>query len=170
MIARVFSLMMLAVIACPASAAQVTWLLEDVTFEDGGEATGSFVYDDVAGTYLNIKIVTTSVGPFQGFDTAAFPSRVGVQEPTRFTVAGSAADGSQSVLGLFWDVSLVGVNSGTVGITTIPNLSRASVETNGDLSRLVYGGQIRAVPLPAAAWLFGSGLIGLVGVAKRKQS
>lgn len=27
-----------------------------------------------------------------------------------------------------------------------------------------------AVPVPAAAWLFGSGLIGLVGIARRKQS
>jgi hypothetical protein len=26
------------------------------------------------------------------------------------------------------------------------------------------------VPVPAAAWLFGSGLLGLVGVARRKQS
>ena len=25
-----------------------------------------------------------------------------------------------------------------------------------------------AVPVPAAAWLFGSGLLGLVGVARRK--
>ena len=26
------------------------------------------------------------------------------------------------------------------------------------------------VPVPAAVWLFGSGLLGLVGVARRKQS
>jgi len=26
------------------------------------------------------------------------------------------------------------------------------------------------VPIPAAVWLFGSGLIGLLGVARRKQS
>jgi len=26
------------------------------------------------------------------------------------------------------------------------------------------------VPVPAAVWLFGSGLIGLVGVARRKRS
>jgi hypothetical protein len=29
---------------------------------------------------------------------------------------------------------------------------------------------VPAVPVPAAAWLFGSGLIGLVGVARRKKS
>ena len=30
--------------------------------------------------------------------------------------------------------------------------------------------QVSAVPVPAAAWLFGSGLLGLVGVARRKNS
>ena len=29
--------------------------------------------------------------------------------------------------------------------------------------------QVNAVPIPAAAWLFGSGLLGLVGVARRRR-
>jgi hypothetical protein len=29
---------------------------------------------------------------------------------------------------------------------------------------------VSAVPVPAAVWLFGSGLLGLAGVARRKQS
>ena len=29
---------------------------------------------------------------------------------------------------------------------------------------------ITAVPVPAAVWLFGSGLIGLVGIARRKKA
>jgi hypothetical protein len=29
---------------------------------------------------------------------------------------------------------------------------------------------VSAVPVPAAAWLFGSGLIGLIGIARRKKS
>ena len=32
------------------------------------------------------------------------------------------------------------------------------------------GVQISAVPVPAAVWLFGSGLIGLIGVARRKKA
>jgi hypothetical protein len=34
----------------------------------------------------------------------------------------------------------------------------------------VQSGDVSTVPVPAAAWLFGSGLLGLVGVARRKQS
>ncbi len=33
----------------------------------------------------------------------------------------------------------------------------------------VYDGNISAVPVPAAVWLFGSGLLGLVGMARRKK-
>ena len=31
-------------------------------------------------------------------------------------------------------------------------------------------GQLQAVPIPAAAWLFGSGLLGLIGIARRKKA
>ena len=33
----------------------------------------------------------------------------------------------------------------------------------------VYNGTVSAIPLPAAAWLFGSALLGLVTVARRKR-
>ena len=34
----------------------------------------------------------------------------------------------------------------------------------------VQSGDVSAVPVPAAVWLFGSGLLGLIGVAKRKRA
>ena len=34
----------------------------------------------------------------------------------------------------------------------------------------VQSGDVGAVPVPAAAWLFGSGLLGLIGVARRKKA
>ena len=33
-----------------------------------------------------------------------------------------------------------------------------------------YGIEISQVPIPAAIWLFGSGLLGLVGIARRKKA
>jgi len=33
----------------------------------------------------------------------------------------------------------------------------------------VQSGDVSAVPVPAAAWLFGSGLLGLIGIARRKK-
>lgn len=41
---------------------------------------------------------------------------------------------------------------------------------SSSLTTTTAGATINAVPIPAAIWLFGSGLIGLVGVARRKKS
>ena len=40
--------------------------------------------------------------------------------------------------------------------------------TNQAAAWAVYSGDVSAVPVPAAVWLFGSGLIGLIGLARRK--
>ena len=39
-----------------------------------------------------------------------------------------------------------------------------------DNDYLVWKGTVNAVPVPAAVWLFGSGLLGLVGIARRKKA
>jgi len=40
--------------------------------------------------------------------------------------------------------------------------------TFDDISNLAALGPMQAVPVPAAVWLFGSGLVGIIGVARRK--
>jgi len=39
----------------------------------------------------------------------------------------------------------------------------------GELEGILSTANVSAVPVPAAVWLFGSGLIGLVGLARRKK-
>jgi hypothetical protein len=51
-----------------ASADGVTWDLVGVTFDDGGTASGSFVYDAVSNTVSDVNI-TTSAGTAFGGDT-----------------------------------------------------------------------------------------------------
>ncbi len=41
-----------------------TWYLDNVTFDDGGQATGSFVYDSVTNTYSNMNIDVTPGSTF----------------------------------------------------------------------------------------------------------
>jgi hypothetical protein len=41
---------------------------------------------------------------------------------------------------------------------------------NGVTGNWTITGVVSAVPVPAAAWLFGSGLLGLVGVARRRRA
>lgn len=43
-------------------------------------------------------------------------------------------------------------------------------ETNSSVTSTSFSGSIQAVPLPAAAWLFGSALLGFVGISRRNKS
>ena len=49
-----------------ASAKPVTWVLQGVTFSDGGTASGSFVYDADTNTYSSVNITTTTTGTYTG--------------------------------------------------------------------------------------------------------
>lgn len=54
----------------------------------------------------------------------------------------------------------------------LPYFDANTDSTDNGLSRTSFQGGLAytaVVPVPAAAWLFGSGLIGLVGLARRKQ-
>ena len=42
-------------------------------------------------------------------------------------------------------------------------------KTNTFYAWAVFTGDVSAVPVPAAVWLFGSGLLALVGVARRRR-
>ena len=48
-------------------------------------------------------------------------------------------------------------------------LQDTTIKTNDNYAWAVQSGDISAVPIPAAIWLFSSGLIGLIGLARRKN-
>lgn len=86
--------------------------------------------------------------------------------------AGSLLSGTFSSL---YVLSLGGANGqfgGDVvytGGTLMGNLTGGRIEGTFTGSSLVAKlGSVAVVPVPAAAWLFGSGLIGLIGIARRK--
>ena len=47
-------------LAPTALAVPIEWTLADVTFDDGGTASGSFVHEADTGVYSNVRIVTTA--------------------------------------------------------------------------------------------------------------
>lgn len=66
-----------------------------------------------------------------------------------------------------------------LGVTVDTNLTGVSVDFGDDYVIFTWNEQAItignylsasfAVPIPAAAWLFGSGLVGLIGIARRKK-
>ncbi|PPD35544.1 MAG: hypothetical protein CTY19_00380 [Methylomonas sp.] len=49
-------------------------------------------------------------------------------------------------------------------------LQTDSLKSNGGFAIAVRNGDVAPIPVPAAAWLFGSGLLGLVGMRRNKAS
>lgn len=162
-------------------AAPITWVLEDVTFEDGAIATGSFVFDADSNSVLdwNIGVSGGDVWVFPDFSytpatiTAIGVFQAGAGQSLQFFVDGNAPGGTPEsrLLSLTTDTALTNAG-GSVSLlsqVSTPDGMFESVECyNCNPFRLIVSGTLTAIPLPAAFWLFGSGLIGLIGLARRR--
>ena len=67
-----------------------------------------------------------------------------------------------------------GVGTTCTGITTVMDngpFQGSKVSFSGDIhsGTVPFSGGSAAVPIPAAAWLFGSGLVGLAGISRRRK-
>ena len=57
---RLIPICVFALLSSAANAVPITWTLQNVVFEDGGTASGSFVYDAVTGIASAANIQTSS--------------------------------------------------------------------------------------------------------------
>jgi hypothetical protein len=81
---------------------------------------------------------------------------IGVEQETEGAAGAIAALGGEFIGGAGWEACQP------------PNcIAGAAVTQAGDI--LTYA-DMTVVPVPAAVWLFGSGLLGLVGISRRKKS
>ena len=124
---------------------------------------------------MSIQLVDGGSFSLGSIDLAEYNGMTTTAPPT-VELEGIKADGSGSVFRTF---TLDGIKDGaggqddfetfffTDGVTNeFTNL--ASVEIRSDLFSMDNLNVISAVPIPAAAWLFMSGLIALVAISKRK--
>ena len=114
------------------------------------ETTGltfDFVADTAPFTY-SATLSDLSETPFFGFDflylsiTTATDTVDSIVGPGSFTFA--------AIPGETYFANIFGTGGGTVGAG-------------------LFGLEIAAVPIPPALWLFGSGLLGLIGISRRKK-
>jgi hypothetical protein len=71
----------------------------------------------------------------------------------------------------YWSSTEDASNSSAAWSLSFQGGGQSSVaKINNFAAWAVHNGDVSAVPVPAAFWLFGSGLLGLVGMARRKKA
>jgi PEP-CTERM motif len=173
----VLALFVLFCVPSIASADGVPWVLTGVTFDDGGTASGSFVYDALTNTYSAINVTTTAGITFAGATYTSL-SNVAGSSNTGFLFGPNSGDltGASFLMWLF-DAPLT--NSGGIVQVSLPppTDSIEALCANSDCStfssRSVTGGEVVgtavATPEPATFSLVGMGLVALLaGAAIRK--
>jgi hypothetical protein len=157
-----------------AYAIPVTWTLDDVTFDDGGTAFGSYTYDSATDAFSNISVTTTGTGgvfPSALYEDACnvstcHPDLAGLQVVLEKVFG---PDDIESLFVLRLEGSMTN-SGGTLDLATGSDCGESSCEVDFILrTRAIVSGSVSAVPIPAAAWLFGTALAGL-GWIRRKQT
>jgi hypothetical protein len=160
-----------------AQAITIEWTLNDVVFTDGGTASGSFLYDTDTSTYSNVSIVTTA-GSIRSGETyenpawawgniglavtpVALPDYTGAPGLLLIFTGGPLTDPSATynLLSGYQAESVCAAAACDAGLSASGARS-IPVGLGGTLTGTV-------IPIPAALWLFGSGL-GLLGWFRRR--
>lgn len=170
-----FGLAAMPALGAGAQAAPVTWSLQDVVFEDGGVATGSFVFDADTGVFSEINVTTTmgSVLDGESYDIPLpvsggneqfliFANSAGVADFTGFNVIAIQLSDQMTNLGGMIALSIAGF---TFEYTCVDSDCLGPADP---LRRLSSGYITSEVPAPAALPLFAIGLAGL-GAHLRKR-
>jgi len=151
-------------VAGPAMAGPLTWTLSNVTFDDGGTASGSFTYDADLDALTNWTITTTPGSTLGG--TTYDPSG------PAFTVGNAVFYfGANGIFDPYLRLSTASGLTDAGG--TVALLAGSSWEcTNCGTFRLVTGGSLSAsaagVPEPAA-WAMMVVGFGAIGFAARRR-
>lgn len=79
---------------------------------------------------------------------------------------GSIANGSVGSVGNVWQT----FSTSFIGTGAAETLTFKAIGTSTSFGTSLDNVSLAAVPVPAAVWLFGSGMLGLLGLSKRKSN
>ena len=154
-----------------AEAVPLTWTLNGVIFRDGGTANGSFVYDADTNIFSDFEINTTAGADFAGATYTDFLFGDGAAFQVVPDASLPSLDGSLDFTIVM--TSPLTNNGGTIDVLIAleglcQNAACDALSTIRNTEFLT--GSVTAVPIPTALYLFGSGLLGLIGIARRTQA
>lgn len=116
--------------------------------------TGTFAFSDTSGNFIDTITGCTN----QGTNNACATSLTMLNVPQSIT---ATASNFSNLLSLSW--TTVANGTSVLGpVQTTVNFTAAQTSFTPDPTP--------EVPVPAAAWLFGSGLLGLAGTARRRKT
>lgn len=118
-----------------------------------------FAVADTADAIISFSLVPSGTGIFQA---GAFSIELyaGVSSPAGSPIASGLSGGGQSSVSFSADL----VNNTTYTVRTAFSFGVAGTDVAVDATT-----QVSPIPVPAAVWLLGSGLLGLVGVVGKKR-
>lgn len=148
-------------------AATVTYILDNVVQDNTLQMTGTFDWTYTPGNFENGSGQFTDLYiPGHGTDINALTITIEIQNSIEFSLTANTQNQGVDV-SLFLQSPLTPTQSALIDLTK----SKYSIEIGAQSGGFVSGNITpSAVPVPAAAWLFGSGLFGLLGIARRKNT
>jgi hypothetical protein len=157
------------------------WIFNNVVFNDGGTLIGEFTTDSVTGNLLSYNLTTTAGSLLEGNNYNASDSfilgnaygNIGI---TAIMISANWKPNEFGYIVTPFELYLAFYNSpaiwGNLAFSIINNSYAYESNPNslgtGSVNRYISSGSVSAVPVPSAILLFGSALVGFIGVNRRK--
>jgi hypothetical protein len=171
---RAMAALVLALTPAVALTAPLSWTIQGGLLDGGaaGSIFGSFDFDSDNEQFSNVNITVDELGSQTYFSDYDVDSATGFPQFALISGYDGGSGGpftGAPILVLGFDANLVASNS-PVAFSSFSFFGECNNDYCLEASAFysVSGAAITAVPVPAAAWLFGSALLGLAGIKRKK--
>lgn len=165
---RFLTCFLVALLSTPALAATQQWVFENVVVGSNSAIVGGFTWDSTSGLYTDVAFtLEADASDFTGGVDGTFNDASDLS--AAFLNLYSFSAGGTYEVGIVFDTPLTPISLPGTLININTGVVNGPVDGCTQSCGYDVSGGIRAVPLPAAAWLFGSSLVGLMGWQRKQR-